>query len=267
VSFPSPDHDEYADARSRQVELAVSGGTTTVLVYEPADAGPRPAVVIGAEGGGINHFVRRIASGLAHVGLVALVPDYYRGVTMADPDDYGDVEGMIRMIAALDFRRAAHDFLATIELARQLPSANGKVAAWGYCTGGTIAMFGTCLDRKLDAAVLYYPSQPRFEALDAQHPANVVDLVWNIACPVLIVYGDQDEVMSPEERENLRGRLTQWGVDHEIKLYAGAHHAFSSPGYAYYDVAAADAAWQDGLAFTLAKMGEGRWLPQGGIGS
>lgn len=249
MTFPKPDREDHRDVRSRWVTRPVAGGQLPVLVYEPTDAARHPAIVVGAEGGGINHFIRCVAATMAHVGYVALVPDYYRGVTMTDPDDYSDIEGMVAMIAALDFRRAAHDFLEAIALARELPAADGRVAAWGYCTGGTVAMFGTCLDRDLDGAVLYYPSQPRFEALDLHHPAHVVDLVWNIACPAMLAYGDQDEVMAPDELAALGARLQAWGVEHRIVTYPGVGHAFSSPGFARYDSVVADAAWQDGLAF------------------
>lgn len=255
MAFPKPDRDDHQDVRSRWVTRPTAVGQLPVLVYEPAGDGRHPAVVVGAEGGGINHFIRCVASTMAHLGYVVLVPDYYRGVSMVDPDDYSDIDGMVAMIATLDFRRAAHDFLEAVALARELPNVDGRVAAWGYCTGGTVAMFGTCLDRGLDAAVLYYPSQPRFEVLDLRHPAHVVDLIWNIACPVMLAYGDQDEVMAPDELAALGGRLEAWGVEHRIATYPGAGHAFSSPGFARYDPAVADAAWQDGLAFVASHLG------------
>jgi carboxymethylenebutenolidase len=256
VAFPKPESDEYDDVGSRQVELSVTGGTMSVLVYECLDGRPRPAIVIGAEGGGINHFIKRIAATLAHVGFVALVPDYYRGVTIADPDTFSDA--MIEMINALDFRRAAIDFLDTIAFARELPNVDGKVAVWGYCTGGTIAMFGVCLDRNLDAADLFYPSQPRFDVIDAKRPVNVIDLVWNIACPVLLAHGDQDNVMPPEQLAQLGDRLREWGVPHEMKIYPGVGHAFSSEGYVNYGARASEAAWNDGLQFLVDHMGTGQ---------
>ena len=262
--FAKSDREDHEDVRPSRLTLDVGGGTTSILVYEPIGAGPRPAVVIGAEGGGINRFIRGVAASLAHAGYVALVPDYYRGVTMPDPDDYSDIDGMMSMIDALDFRRAAHDFVATIDRARSLPGADGTVAVWGYCTGGTVAMFGACLDRKLGAAVLFYPSQPRFETLTVTRPAHPVDLVWNIACPVMIAYGDSDPVMPADDLADLEQRLAQWNVTHDIKVYPGAGHAFSSPGFAMYDAAASKAAWQDGLAFLAEHLVAAPWHPATG---
>jgi carboxymethylenebutenolidase len=255
MAVVQPVHEHYDDVTGREVELDVTGGTTSVLVYEPTAGTPRPAIVIGAEGGGINQFIREVAATLAHIGYMALVPDYYRGVKMADPDDYSDIPSMMRMIDALDFRRAAHDFLDTIRFARQLPTVNGKVAAWGYCTGGTVAMFGACLDRELSAAMLFYPSQPRFDRIDATRPVHVIDLVWNIRCPVMFAYGDLDQIMAPDALAALDRQLGQWGIEHEIKIYPGAGHAFSSPGFAMYNPEASRAAWEDGVAWATRHLG------------
>ena len=255
MEFPKPEVEEYADVRSRRVEVDTTSGRLAVLVYEPAGEGARPAVVIGAEGGGINHFIRCVAATLAHAGFVALVPDYHRGVTVPDPDDYSDIPAMVEVIGALDFRRAAHDFLHAIDLARGLPSVDGRVGVWGYCTGGTVAMFGACLDRSVDAAVIYYPSQPRFEVIDERHPAHVIDLIWNIACPFLLLAGERDPVMSPELLAEVEGRLSRWGVDHHIRTYPGAGHAFCSPGFGDYSAATSEAAWRDGLQFVVDRIG------------
>ncbi len=262
MDVPNPEREAYDGVRASEIRLEAVGQGARILVYEPVGTGPRPAVVIGAEGGGINGFIRNVAATLAHIGFVALVPDYYRGLRLTDPDDYSDIPGMLRMIEALDFRRAAHDFLDAITFARHLPSTDGKVAVWGYCTGGTVALFGACLDRHLDAAVLFYPSQPRFEAISATRPAHALDLVWNIACPVLIGYGDQDQVMTPAQLADLGRRLSGWGIDHEIVLYPGAGHAFSSPGFAMHDPEAAAAAWRDGVRFLAEKTGSGKWVAE-----
>ncbi|HEX3842162.1 MAG TPA: dienelactone hydrolase family protein [Acidimicrobiales bacterium] len=255
MAIATPESDDYEDVRFREVELDVIGGMVSVLVYEPKGSGTHPAIVIGAEGGGINRFIKRIGAALARLGFVSLVPDYYRGVTMgSDPDDYSDVTSMRAMIEALDFRRAVLDFLETIAFARQMPNVDGRVGVWGYCTGGTIAMFGASLDRDLGAAVLFYPSQLRFDALNAKRPVHVIDLAWNIACPVMIAYGDRDEVVNPEELAEIESRLQGWGIESDIKVYPEAGHAFSSPGYVGYNAGAAESAWQDGVRFIIDRM-------------
>jgi carboxymethylenebutenolidase len=116
-------------------------------------------------------------------------------------------------------------------------------------------MFGACLDRELSAAMLFYPSQPRFDRIDATRPVHVIDLVWNIRCPVMFAYGDLDQTMAPDALAALDRQLGQWGIEHEIKIYPGAGHAFSSPGFAMYNPEASRAAWEDGVAWATRHLG------------
>ena len=111
------------------------------------------------------------------------------------PDDYSDFTEVVSFIAELDFTGATNDILAGIDYARALPEVDAdRVAVWGYCTGGTLAMLASMLDRRLGAAVWFFPSQPTFDDLSPNHPFHPVDLIWAISCPVLVIYGDEDPV-------------------------------------------------------------------------
>ena len=81
-----------------------------------------------------------------------------------------------------------------------------------------------------------------------------MDLMWNIAGPVLVIYGDADQIMPPELREDLTGRLETWGVPYELKLYPGAGHAFSAPAEHMHDAIATADSWSAALAFLKQHM-------------
>jgi carboxymethylenebutenolidase len=74
----------------------------------------------------------------------------------ADADNYDDFTEVKEHIARLDFTRGARD---------------------------------------LAAAVLYFPSQPVFAELGPARPVHPVDLLWQLTCPALFLYGDQDKLM------------------------------------------------------------------------
>ena len=95
--------------------------------------------------------------------------------------------------------------------------------------------------------MLFFPSQPTFPELTAKRPVQPIDLLWNVACPVLLIYGDQDFLFDlvPE----IRRRFERWHVDHEIRIYEGAGHAFSAPVPPLSHDAADKASWTDALAF------------------
>ena len=235
---------------------ARDGVDVDTLVFTPDGDGPHPAVVIGAEGTGITRVVRDIASELASRGFLALVPDFFRGTAPEDPEDLSNIEAVMAVIGALDFRRATHDLIDTIEYARGLPNVDPtRVATWGYCTGATLALLAAELDPHLAAAVLFYPSQPTFDVLDDRRPVHPVDLMWNVRCPTLLIYGDQDVIMPPERLHDLGQRVRRWGVDMEIASYAGAGHAFCTDYPGFLHAHAARQAQADALAFAGRHLG------------
>lgn len=236
----------------REFDIEYGDVRVPTLLYRPDGNGgaPWPAVVLAPEAFGINPFTRQVASELATAGYIVVVPDYYRGKGLANTENYTDFSEVMEFIDALDFAGATHDMLAAIDYARSLDEVDAeRIAVWGYCTGGTLAMLAACLDRRLAAAVLFFPSQPTFPELTCKRPTQPVDLLWNIACPVLVIYGDQDPIGTPEVIADLRARLTQWSIDHEIKVYAGAGHAFSAPFGPLRHADADRASWRDATDF------------------
>ena len=237
------------------VVLPSDQGTVPTLVYKPPAQGRHPAIVLSAEAFGINAFTRRVAGELAEQGYVVIVPDYYRGKGLKNPESYTDFTEVMEFIERLDFGQGTHDVMAAVDYARQQPEVDSdRVGVWGYCTGGTLAMLTASLDRSLGAAVLFFPSQPTFPELTPTRPVQPIDMLWNVACPVLLIIGDQDEGLfnlAPE----FRRRFEQWHVENEIKIYEGAGHAFSAPVPPLRNDAADKASWADALAFAARHLG------------
>jgi carboxymethylenebutenolidase len=229
-------------------------GSLPLLVGTPDGTGNGAAIVLATEAYGINQFTRRVTTELAALGYVVVAPDYYRGSGPTHPDDYQDFTEVMQSIEALDFGRATHDVMASVEHARGLDGVDpARVAVWGYCTGGTLALLTASLDRQLAAAVVFFPSQPTFPELTPKRPVQPVDMLWNVACPMQLLYGDQDflvDVMPDIDR-----RLTQWGVEHEMKVYPGAGHAFSAPDPPLRHDEADKASWADATAFAARHLG------------
>jgi carboxymethylenebutenolidase len=232
------------------VTLTVRGDAVPAMLFRPDGQGPFPGVVIGQEATGPNGFIRHVASDLARSGYVAIVPDYYHGGGPPDPENYEDIAAIFEHMAVLDFRHATYDLMEAVEYLKRLPEVDQtRLGVWGYCTGATMALLAACLHPELGATVLFYPSQPRFDALDAKRPIHPIDLVWNLTSPVLVMVGDQDSLWPPELVGELRERFDQWGIDATLTVYPGAGHAFCTPAPAFHHPEAGQAAWADGLRF------------------
>jgi carboxymethylenebutenolidase len=247
--------------KTRTIKLTASDGVDIpAFVAEPEGNGPFSAVSFGAEAMGINSFNRGVATDLAARGYVTIVADYYRGRGPSNPENYDDFTEVMAAINALDFRQATFDVLAGANWLRAHPKVDlHRVAVWGYCTGGTLAMMAACLDRNLAAAVWFFPSQPTFEQLTVKRPAHAIDMVWSITCPVLAVYGsiEADHIAANGILGRLRDNFAKWKIPNEIRIYPGAGHAFSAPAPKMHNAEATKNSWADATAFlerTLARV-------------
>jgi carboxymethylenebutenolidase len=221
----------------------------------PAGAGPHPAVVLGAEAYGVNEFIRGIQQRLVGLGYAVAVPDYYHGAGPADAENYDDFTEVKEHIARLDFTRGARDLAAAVGALRAMPDIDSRrIAVWGYCTGATLAWLAACLRGDLAAAVLYFPSQPVFAELSPARPVHPVDLLWQLTCPALFLYGDQDKLLTSDVLADMRAGIDHWQVDAQVNLYPGAGHSFTCPRGPMRHAEADRAAWHDAITFLSDRM-------------
>ncbi len=219
----------------------------------PAGGGPHPAVVLGAEAYGVNEFIRGVQHRLVEFGCAAVVPDYYHGQGPAKTEAYDDFTEVIEHIGRLDFTCGARDLADAVDALRARPEIDARrVCVWGYCTGGTLAWLAACLRGDIAAAVLFFPSQPVFGELGPKTPVHPIDLIWQLTCPTLFLYGADDPVMPPDLLHDLQERIDRWEVDAEIRRYPGAGHAFAAPWGPMRHAEADQVAWQDAVSFLQA---------------
>jgi carboxymethylenebutenolidase len=224
------------------------------IVAVPEGPGPHPGVVIGAEAYGINSYILGVQQKLVRLGYAVSIPDYYHGNGPTRPEAYDDHTEVVEHLSRLDFTCGARDLTEAIDDLRALPNVDPKrIALWGYCTGGTLAWLAAAMRGDVAAAVLFYPSQTRFrQELGPLAPVHPIDLLWQLTCPTLFLFGDQDFAMPPAWMDELRAKIDQWDVDAEIKLYPGAGHAFSAPSGPLSNPPVARVAWDDAVAFLRA---------------
>jgi carboxymethylenebutenolidase len=223
------------------------------IIAMPEGNGPHPGVVIGAEAYGINPYILDVQQKLVRLGYAVAVPDYYHGNGPTRPEAYDDHTEVVEHISRLDFTCGARDLAEAVDTLRAMPQVDARrIAVWGYCTGGTLAWLAACLRGDVAAAVLFYPSQYMFKQLGAKTPVHPKDLLWQLTCPALLLYGDCDPAMPSEQIDDLRTRIQQWNLDAQIYMYANAGHAFSAPSGPMRNEAAGRAAWNDAVAFLQA---------------
>ncbi|MGA7418224.1 MAG: dienelactone hydrolase family protein [Acidimicrobiales bacterium] len=236
--------------------LMVDGEEVDTIVCRPGEGTPRAGIVLATEAQGVNDFIRGVGTRLAEHGYLAAIPDYYHGRGPEDPEalvDLAHFSEIERHIGGLDFRRGAEDVLVAVEHLRRHENM-GSVAVWGYCTGGTLAMLAACLGRDVDAAVLFYPSQPVFHELSALRPSHPIDLIWQLRCPVLLLVGADDPIWPPDMLAEVAERFDRWSIPLETEVYVGAGHVFAGHFEDWHRPRAEADSWARALHFLARRL-------------
>ena len=135
-------------------------------------------------------------------------------------------------------------------LCRRSPAsnANGKVGTIGYCSGGRQS-FLAAVSLQLDAAVDCYGAFVTGEAREGTTMVPIVDKTPSLSCPLLGLFGNDDQYPSPAQVDELEEALKANGKTYEFHRYTGAGHAFFAVNRPAYRPEAATDGWQKIFAF------------------
>jgi len=187
------------------------------VAYDDAVAGKRPGVMVIHEWTGLGNYVRKRAVQLAHLGYVAFAADIYgKGVRPKTPEDAGREAGKFLADRKLLKLRA----LAGLkELLKQPQVDPTKIAAIGYCFGGTTVLELARSGADLRGVVSFHG---RLSA------ANSVD-EKKIRAKVLVLHGADDPHVPSQQVAAFQEEMRHGGVDWQMVSYGGAVHSFTNP--------------------------------------
>jgi dienelactone hydrolase len=159
---------EANDERLVIERMTFLGATGDVATYTARPKGEvkHAAVIVIHENRGLNAHIEDVARRLALEGFWAVAPDLLSplGGTPADPDSARAGIGKLDRLATVGNVVAAVGFLSKHH------QGNGKVGAVGFCWGGAMVGELAVQAADLDAAVVYYGSATRREAVGASAP-------------------------------------------------------------------------------------------------
>jgi carboxymethylenebutenolidase len=234
-----------SDAMRAETVQITGHGKDAIEAYlaQPLDPAPTGGVVVIHHMPGYDEGTKEITRRFAAHGYLAVCPNLYtREAPGASPDD---AAATARAQGGVPDERLVGDVAGAAAYLRSFGSSNGKVATIGYCSGGRQSFLSACsLD--LDAAVDCYGAfvtRPTPEGL----PLNVepiVHLAPQLSCPLLGLFGAEDQYPSPEEVGELEKALSEAGKEFEFHSYEGAGHAFFSTDRPSYRPEAAKEGWQ-----------------------
>jgi len=224
----------------RQGDTALEG----YLAYDDSLTGKRPGVLVVHEWWGLNDYAKRRTEQLARLGFVAFALDMYgKGKTTLSAQEASMLAGPFRNDRAFGRARAA----AGLDVLRKRPEVDPeRLAAIGYCFGGTVALELARSGADLKGVASFHGG------LSTPHPEDA----RNIKGKVLVLHGADDTFESPAEIAAFQDEMRRAGVDWQMNIYGGAVHSFTNPdagkakikGVAY-DEKADRRSWQAMRAF------------------
>ncbi len=234
-----------AEVQTKTVRCA--GGLPAFLAL-PAGGGTGkvPAIVLMHERYGLVQHTCDLARRFARDGYVCMAPDFFYRHPDQEALHRGDAGYALKDTEAIELFDSAMTELGA------LPQVDaGKIAVKGVCQTGRHPLVFAAERKNVAAALVWYgaanarewePSDRYMKPLD--------DMLAQLQCPVLGIFGEADHLISLDDVRHFRDRLDCHDKTYTIKVFAGAPHGWlndTMPGR--YRRAAAEAAWALQLAF------------------
>src|SRR6476646_8765544 len=218
------------------------GHEIEAYLARPMSPGPLGGVVVIHHMPGYDTPTKEIARRFAAEGYNALMPNlYHRDAPGASP---ADAAAAARAQGGVPDPRLIGDVAGAAAYLRGLSNANGKVGVIGYCSGGRQAFLAAGslpLDAAVDCYGAFVTSTPP-EGMPLK-VGPVKHLTRDLACPLLGLFGADDQYPSPDQVSELEEELKAQGKTYEFHVYEGAGHAFFSVNRPAYRPEAAVDGW------------------------
>jgi carboxymethylenebutenolidase len=206
-----------------------NGDLINAYFARPLGPGPFPALVVIHHMPGWDEWYRECARKFAHHGYLALSPNLYFRDGHGAPDD---VAAKVRAAGGVPDDQVVGDVAGAMRWLRALPNCSGKVGVFGTCSGGRHAYLAACRAPGFDAVVNCWGGGIVMPASDLtpKRPVAPVDYTANLTCPVLGLFGEEDQRPTPADVAVLEEALRRHSKAFEHHMYPKAGH-----GFFYYD--------------------------------
>ena len=206
-----------------------NGDTINAYLARPLGTGPFGGVVLANHAPGWDEFYKETARRFAHHGYVAICPNLFFRFGHGTPPD---VVAQARGAGGVPDASVIGDCAASMELIKSLPYSNGKVGIIGMCSGGRHSYLTACSVKGFDAVVDCWGGRVVMAPgdLTPQMPVSPIDLTKDLPCPILGLFGNDDQNPSPAQVNQHEEELKKHGKQYEFHRYDGAGH-----GFFYYD--------------------------------
>jgi dienelactone hydrolase len=184
------------------------------LALDEGQEGRRPGVLVAHAGLGLDQQAKERAERLAALGYVAFALDYHGGGhRLPNPEAFARLGEL--MPDPLRIRALGQAGLDVLLAHKQTDP--GRLAAIGYCFGGTMALELARGGADLVAVVGFHSGLATTRPEDASQ----------IKGSILVCLGADDPLVPEEQRRAFEEEMRATSVDWRMNLYGGAVHSFT----------------------------------------
>jgi carboxymethylenebutenolidase len=195
---------------------------------------------------GWDEYYREMTRRMAQHGYLAISPNLYGRFGYGTPDD---AAAKARGAGGVPDSQVIGDMDGAAKFLRSQPNHNGKVGIIGTCSGGRHSVLCASNSTAFDAVVDLWGGGVVQPELTPQRPKAVIDMTADLACPLLGLFGNDDQNPSPEQVNQHEAALKAAGKNYEFHRYDGAGHGFFYYQTPLYRQEAAMDGWSKVFAF------------------
>jgi len=232
-----------------------NGDVGEAYYARPSDPGRYGGVVLIHHMPGWDEWITEATRKLAHHGFATIAPHLFFREGPGSPDD---LAAKARAKGGVPDDQVMGDVAGVMAFLRARPEASGKVGVMGFCSGGRHAYLAACRLAGVDALVDCWGGRVVVDDpqdLTPARPVAPIDLTEGIKCPVLGLFGNDDQNPSPDHVNRTEATLKRLGKSYEFYRYDGAGHAFFAAYRPSYRVEQAVDGWNKVLAFLAKHVG------------
>lgn len=206
----------FAEVKTKAVDYEHDGAKLKgYLAFDATLKGPRPGVLLFHEWWGHNDYIEQRAREFAELGYVAFAADMYgAGIETKDHAEAGKLSKPFYDDRTLMQNRAKAALEQLIHV-RDVDSS--RIAALGFCFGGTVALEMARARAPIAAAIVFHGG------LSTPHHAD------KIQASILVLNGADDPLVKPNERFAFMDEMRYAHADWQFVEYGNAVHAFTNP--------------------------------------
>lgn len=231
-----------------------NGDRIESYLARPLGAGPYPGVVLIHHMPGWDEASKEMVRKLAYHNYVSIAPNLHH---REGPGSHEEIMKKVWEGGGAPDDRVIGDVDSAIKYLESMPSYSGKVGTIGFCSGGRQVYLTACNIDRIDAAVDCYGgnvvADPK--TLTPNQPVAPIDMTENLRCPLLGLFGVEDQSPSPDDVKRMEEELKRFNKTYAFHSYENAGHAFFSVDRPSYRQHAAVDGWEKVFAWYETYLG------------